>query len=70
LDKVTQKNIVQGVDYFPFMVESKEKAWVKEERWPEAILVAVPPPIFATSAYVSWFRFSPPSPRENASGGL
>jgi hypothetical protein len=56
------------VDYFPFMVESKEKAWVKEERWPEAILVAVPPPIFATLAYVLWFHFSLPPPCKNALG--
>jgi hypothetical protein len=28
------------------MVESKEEALVNEERWPEAILAAVPPRIF------------------------
>jgi hypothetical protein len=28
------------------MVESKEEALVKEERWPEVIPVAVPPQIF------------------------
>jgi hypothetical protein len=31
------KPIVQGVNYSPLMVESKEGALVKEERWPEAI---------------------------------
>jgi hypothetical protein len=28
------------------MVENKEEALVKEERWPEAIPAAIPPPIF------------------------
>jgi hypothetical protein len=40
------KPIVQGVNYSPLMVESKEETLVKEERWPEVILAAVPPPIF------------------------
>jgi hypothetical protein len=39
-------SIVQGVNYSPLMVESKEETLVKEERWPEVILAAVPPPIF------------------------
>ena len=37
---------VQGVDYSPLMVESDEEVLVKEERRPEAIPAAVPPPIF------------------------
>jgi hypothetical protein len=52
------KPIVQGVNYSPLMVESKEVTLVKEKRWREAIPVAVPPPIFLqrrTSAFVSWF---------------
>jgi hypothetical protein len=50
--------IVQGVKYSPLIVESKEEMLVKEERWPEVILVAVPPPIFLrrrASAFVLWF---------------
>ena len=43
------KPMSRGVDYSPLMVESKEEAFVKEERRPEAILAAVPPPIFAGS---------------------
>jgi hypothetical protein len=61
---------VQGVDYPPLMVESKEEALVKEKRRPEAILAAVPPPIFAGSSSISWFRVSLPPPRENASEGI
>jgi hypothetical protein len=34
------------MDYSPLMVESVVEVLVKEERWPEAILAAVPPPIF------------------------
>jgi hypothetical protein len=63
------KPTVQGVDYSPFMVESKEEAWVKEERWPEVIPAEVPHPIFIGSTSVSWFRVSPPPPHKNASGG-
>jgi hypothetical protein len=40
------KPIIQGVNYSPLMVESKEEKLVKEERWPEVILAAIPPPIF------------------------
>ena len=40
------KPIVQGVDYSPLIMESDEEALVKEERRPEAIPAAVPPPIF------------------------
>jgi hypothetical protein len=40
------KPIVQGVNYSPFMVYSKEEMLVKEERWLEAIPTADPPPIF------------------------
>jgi hypothetical protein len=40
------KPIVRGVNYFPLMVESKEEALVKEERWPEATPAAISPPIF------------------------
>jgi hypothetical protein len=40
------KPIVHGVDYSPFMMESKEEVLVKEERWPEATSAVVPPPIF------------------------
>jgi hypothetical protein len=36
------KPIVQGVNYSPLMVESKEETLVKEERYLKAILVAVP----------------------------
>jgi hypothetical protein len=38
--------IVWGVDYSPLMVESKEEALVKEERWREAIPAVVPLPVF------------------------
>jgi hypothetical protein len=37
------KPIVQGLDYSPLMVESKEEALVKEERRPDAIPVMIPP---------------------------
>ena len=40
------KPIVHGVDYSPLIMESDEEALVKEERRPEAIPAAVPPPIF------------------------
>jgi hypothetical protein len=50
------------VDYSPITVEGDEEALVKEERWPEAIPSAVPPPIFLHTApywlYVSWFSIS------------
>jgi hypothetical protein len=59
------KPIVQGVDYFPLMVESKEEALVKEERvemQPGMALAAFPTPIFVGSASLSWFHVSPPPP--------
>jgi hypothetical protein len=40
------KPIVQGVDYSSLIIGIDEEAWVKEERRPEAISAAVPPPIF------------------------
>ena len=40
------KPIVQGVDYSPLMMKNSVEALVKEERRPEAIPAAVPPPIF------------------------
>ena len=40
------KPIVQGVDYSPLMTKSSMEALVKDERRPEAILAAVPFPIF------------------------
>jgi hypothetical protein len=40
------KPIVQGVNYAPLMVESNEEVLVKEERWPEATPLAIPPLIF------------------------
>jgi hypothetical protein len=53
------------------MVESKDEAWVKEERRPEAILAAVPPPIFAGLASILLFSFfSAASSRERLKGGL
>jgi hypothetical protein len=42
----TSTNPSPGVEYSPLMVESNAEVLVKEERWPEAILVAVVPPIF------------------------
>jgi hypothetical protein len=44
--------IVQGVDYSPLMVESKEEVLVREESRPEVIPAVVPPLIFAGSASV------------------
>jgi hypothetical protein len=61
------KPIVQGMDYFPLIVESKEDALVKEERRTEAISAAVLPPIFLqrwTTASLVWcfsFFHRPPS---------
>ena len=40
------KPIVQGVDYSPLIMEIDEEVLVKDERRPEAIAAAVPPPIF------------------------
>jgi hypothetical protein len=40
------KPMVQGVDYSPLMMMNSVEALVKEERLPEAISAAVPPPIF------------------------
>jgi len=40
------KPIVQGVDYSPLMMMNSVEALVKEERRPEEIPAAVPPPIF------------------------
>jgi hypothetical protein len=40
------KPIVQGVNYSPLMVESKEEVLVKEEMRPKATSAAIPPPIF------------------------
>ena len=40
------KPIVQGVDYSLLMMMNSVEALVKEERRPEAIPAAVPPPIF------------------------
>jgi hypothetical protein len=34
------------VDYSPLIVESATEVFVEEERQPEVILAAVPPPIF------------------------
>ena len=40
------KPIAQGVDYSPLIMEIDEEVLVKEERRPEAIPAAVPPPVF------------------------
>ena len=63
---------VQGVDYSPLIMESDEEALVKEERQPEAIPAAVPPPIFlrrrpADSLFMC-FRSPPPSVMRKAEG--
>jgi hypothetical protein len=47
----------QGITVAPLKVE----VWV-------SIRDIGPPPIFACSVFVSWFRFSVPPPHENASG--
>jgi hypothetical protein len=39
------------------------------EKRPGMALAAFPPPIFAGSASVSWFRVSLPCPHKNSSGG-
>jgi hypothetical protein len=57
------KPIVQGVNYSPLMVESKEETSVKEERWPEAILASGSPsnlPLVTCSASISCFCYSMP----------
>jgi hypothetical protein len=41
-----QKCIVQGVNYSPLMVGSKEDVLVKEEKWPKATPAVIPPLIF------------------------
>jgi hypothetical protein len=40
------KPILQGLNYSPLMVESKEEVLVKEERWPKVTPAVIPPPIF------------------------
>jgi hypothetical protein len=40
------------------------------EKRPRATPAVFPPPIFARTTSISWFRVSPPPPRGNASGGL
>jgi hypothetical protein len=40
------KPIVQGVNYSPLMVESKEEVLVKEEWWPDASPTVIPTLIF------------------------
>jgi hypothetical protein len=45
--KLPPQTHIPGVNYSPLMVEIKVEALVsKKKRRPEAILVAVPPPIF------------------------
>jgi hypothetical protein len=40
------------------------------EKWPGATPIVFPPPIFARTAFVSWFHVSPPPPQKNALWGL
>jgi hypothetical protein len=40
------KSIVQGVNYSPLMVESKEEVLVKEKMHPKVTLAVIPPLIF------------------------
>ena len=47
------KRMVPVVDYSPLMMESNLEALVKEERRPEAISTAAPPPIFLLAAACS-----------------
>ena len=62
------KPIAQGVDYSPLIMEIDEEVLVKEERRPEAIPAAVPPPIFLRwrpAASLLWcFRSPPPCVRD------
>jgi hypothetical protein len=54
------------------MVESKEEALEKEERWPEAIPAAIPPPIFlrrlAAAPILCFSCFSAASSQEHPGG--
>jgi hypothetical protein len=63
------KPIVQGVNYSPLMVESKEEVLVKEERRPAAI----PPPIFLrrlpTASFCD-FCVSQPPPSADVQGAF
>jgi hypothetical protein len=54
------------VDYSHFIMVAVLVMLERLEKWPGAIPVAFPPPIFAEITSVSWFRVSPPPPRENA----
>jgi len=51
------KPIIQGVDYSSLMMKNSVEALVKDERRPEAIPAAVPPPIFEVPASVSGFLY-------------
>jgi hypothetical protein len=68
------KPIVQGVNYSPLMVERKEEALVKEERWPEAIPATVLPPIIlwrlAEAPVLCFSYFSAASMRERLGRSL
>ena len=62
------------MDYSPLIMEIDEEVLVKEERRPEAIPAAVPPPIFLQwrpAASLFWcFRSTPPSLHETRRGPL
>jgi hypothetical protein len=67
-----QNPIAQGVNYSPLVVESKEEALVKEERWPKEIRQRFP----VQSSSSDWqqplfrvFHVSPPPPLGNAQEG-
>lgn len=68
------KPIAQGVDYSPLIMEIDEEVLVKEERRPEAIPAAVPPPIFLRwwpAASLFWcFRSTLPPLRDTHRGTL
>jgi hypothetical protein len=71
--EILPQTLSQGVDYSPLMVESVVKVLGKEERRPQAIPVAVPPPIFllrrhATSCFYVFDIHQRPSRNKNPRG--
>jgi hypothetical protein len=58
------------VDYSPFIVESKEEAWVKEEKRPGVILIAVPLQSSQVQPQFHGFEFLCRLPMRMPQGGL
>jgi hypothetical protein len=58
------------VNYSLFIMVAMLVMLERLEKRPGMAPTAFTPPIFASSAYVSWFHVSPPPPRKNTLGSL